>query len=130
MADCVFCRIVAGELPAYKVWEDEKFEAFLDIFPKIPGQVVLVSKEHLPSDIFTLSDEQIAEFFLAGKKAAEKMKQALGAERIAQRMEGLEVSHAHIKLYPAYSVEDYESKANLPPKRMPEEQLNEIFKKF
>lgn len=130
MADCVFCKIVAGELPAKKIWEDEDFEAILDIFPKIPGQVLVISKRHVQSDIFKLKDEDVCKFFSAAKTTAAIMEKALGTARTSQRMEGLEVDHAHIKLYPVYSVEDYENKSNLPPKRITDELLNELFIKF
>ena len=100
MQDCVFCRIVAGEIPAEKIWEDEKYLAFLDVQPLCDGQTLVVAKMHQPSYVFGLTDDEMVEIYLASKKVARLLDGKLGVERCAQAMEGLGVNHAHIKLYP------------------------------
>lgn len=100
MQDCVFCKIVAGEIPAEKIWEDGKYLAFLDVQPLCDGQSLVVTKTHKPSYVFGLTDREVAEIYLASKMVAALLGEKLGVERCAQAMEGLGVNHAHIKLYP------------------------------
>lgn len=100
---CIFCDIVAGKIPSYKIWEDEKHLAFLDIFPICDGQTLVVSKEHLDSYVFNLDDQQYSDLYLAAKKTAKLLDKALSMERCVQVMEGLGVKHAHIKLFPLNS---------------------------
>lgn len=100
MSNCIFCKIVAGEIPCYKIREDENFVAFLDIFPNRKGQTLVIPKQHIDSDILAQTDKFISEIFLASKKVVEILKKWLGIERVGMVIEGLEVAHAHIKLYP------------------------------
>lgn len=128
--ECVFCKIVSGEAPAYKIWENEEAVAVLDIFPKIRGQVVVIYKTHADSDVFNMENDDMTKFYLFAKRTAEKMKKALGVRRVVQVMEGLEVEHAHLKLFPVYSVSDYEKKIHAPATRMLDTELAEIHKIF
>jgi diadenosine tetraphosphate (Ap4A) HIT family hydrolase len=100
MEGCVFCGIAAGRIPAQKIWEDESFVAFLDINPLRVGQSLVVPKQHWESYVFNLTEEQMTQLFLAARKVARKLDKTLGSLRTAQVMEGLGVSHAHVKLYP------------------------------
>lgn len=103
MNDCVFCKIVKGELPSEKVLEDDNFLAFLSISPVYDGLTVIATKNHLDSDIYkTMSDEELGKLHIFAKKVALILEKALGAERIMQVLEGMEVNHAHIKLFPKY----------------------------
>ena len=95
--DCVFCKIVAGEIPSEKVWEDSEYLAILDQFPVCDGQTLVISKVHKPSYVFGLSDNEVKDVYLAAKKVALKLDQALGSPRCIQAMEGIGVNHLHIK---------------------------------
>ena len=100
MANCVFCKIVAGEVPSQRVWEDEGHIAFLDAYPVRRGQILVVTREHRESKAFELPDLEYSALFLAAKRVAEKLKMALGANRVLQVLEGLGVNHVHLKLFP------------------------------
>ena len=100
MLDCVFCKIVAGEVPSQMVWEDEGHIAFLDAYPVRKGQILVVTREHRESKVFELPDSEYSALFLATKRVAEKLKMGLGVSRVLQVLEGLGVNHAHLKLFP------------------------------
>ena len=74
MSDCIFCKIVAGEIPSVKIWEDDGFIAILDAFPACKGQVLVIPKRHYDSDIFLMSDDVYASLMLVTKKVAALMK--------------------------------------------------------
>lgn len=75
MSDCIFCKIVAGEIPSVKIWEDEDFLAILDVFPTTQGQALVLSKRHADADIFVLEDALYTDLMLAVKKVVEVLKQ-------------------------------------------------------
>ena len=100
MLDCIFCKIVAGEIPCVKIWEDENFLAILDVLPAIKGQTLVVSKHHMSSDIFVLWDEEYCGLLVAAKKVVAVLKKWLQVERVGMVVEWMEVDHAHVKLYP------------------------------
>ena len=100
MADCVFCKIVNGDIPCHKVWESDFHLAFLNITPSMRGFTIVVSKEHLPSRVESLPDDEFVSLWRASKKAARKLTKALGVERTAMVAEGTGVDHAHVKLIP------------------------------
>jgi len=101
MDGCVFCGIVSGKIPSHKIAEDQDFVAFLGIFPKYPGMTVIVSKEHKGSYLYkSLTDEELTSMHLFSKKVAGLLDKALNTERCMELMEGLEVDHAHLKLFP------------------------------
>lgn len=100
MKDCVFCKIVKGEIPAEKVWESKDFLAFLDIKPKVEGMTVLISKQHFDAHVFNLPEDKYGGFFEAAREVAVLLEQKLKADRIFLVKEGAEVDHAHLKIYP------------------------------
>ena len=101
----IFEKIVAGEIPSYKVAETEDCLAFLDAFPLKQGHVLVIPK--LPTDyIFDLNDHDYTELHLFAKKVAKAMKSVLPCNRIGVAVIGLEVTHAHIHLVPINSVGD------------------------
>jgi histidine triad (HIT) family protein len=130
MKPCIFCQIVSGEAPAYKVWEDSDFLAILDIFPKIPGQVILILKKHEDSYLFHMKGDSYKAFFDAAKKVGVLMDITLGTSRTAMAMEGLDVNHAHLKLYPVYSPKKYSESMLIKPNRMSDGELQLIADKF
>lgn len=101
MKNCLFCKIVKGEIPAYKVWEDDRYIAILDLFPNIRGQTLVIQKRHVDSYAFALSEVRIAKFVKAVKKVANLLEQKLKVKRVHVVFEGTGVNHLHAKLYPA-----------------------------
>lgn len=95
----IFSRIIAEEIPCYKVMEDDKFLAFLDINPLAPGHTLVVPKEEVDY-IFDLNDNTIGEMMVFAKKVAKRIKQAFQCKKVAVVVLGLEVPHAHIHLIP------------------------------
>lgn len=101
----IFTKIVNGDIPCYKVEEDEKFLAFLDVNPLVKGHVLVIPKQEVDY-IFDLEDDLLAELNVFAKKVAIKMKKVLPCKRIGVTVIGLEVPHAHIHLIPIDSVVD------------------------
>ncbi|MGV8150253.1 MAG: HIT family protein [Candidatus Woesearchaeota archaeon] len=99
MNECIFCKIVRGEIPAYKIWEDEKFYAFLDINPITQGHTLLIPKKH-HDYIFDYEMNDYSEIFVRARMLAQTMKKATGAKRIGVTIEGFAVPHIHIHLVP------------------------------
>ncbi len=107
MKDCIFCKIVSGDIPCFKIWEDDNYLAFLDINPNTKGMTLVIPKDHHNSDLFTMEDKQYGDLLLASKKVSQLLKKALDVKRVAMVMEGMGVNHTHIKLYPLYGLEDH-----------------------
>ena len=95
----IFSRIVAGEIPCYKVAEDERYFAFLDINPMVKGHTLVIPKREVDY-IFDLDDEELAGLHLFAKRVAEAQKKAFPCQRIGMAVLGMEVPHAHIHLIP------------------------------
>lgn len=116
----IFSRIAAGEIPSYKVVEDEHYYAFLDINPIAVGHTLVIPRRETDY-IFDLSDEEYAGLQLFAKKVATAMKKALPCRRIGVAVLGMEVPHAHIHLVPLNSERDLDmfgEKLKLAPERM------------
>jgi histidine triad (HIT) family protein len=99
--DCIFCKIIAGEIPAEKIYEDEKCLAFLDINPVSAGHVLLIPKEHFASMTET-PDDLVAYLFIKTKELMIKIKKAVKADYVALSVVGTEVPHFHIHLIPRH----------------------------
>ena len=104
MENCIFCKIVASEIPSVKIWEDEKFLAILDLYPNTEGMALVLTKEHYDSYAFDMPEIAYSEFLAAAKKVAKKIEKGLGVTRVAMVMEGMGINHAHIKLYPLHGL--------------------------
>ena len=103
MTDCIFCKIVKGEAPGHKLWEDDKYLAFLSIFPNTEGFSVVITKEHYPSAVFDLPPEILSELTLAAQKVAKLIESKLDdVGRVGLIYEGFGVDHAHAKLFPMH----------------------------
>lgn len=106
MEDCVFCKIVSGEIPSYKVWEDKNFLAFLDIHPLSLGHTLIIPKKHfrwvwdLPAG--RQASPNYCEYFEKVKEVAMLLKNKLGADWVQMNVMGNDVSHAHVHLIPHY----------------------------
>ncbi len=101
----IFTKIVSGEIPSYKIAEDEKYLAFLDIFPLKEGHTLVIPKKETDY-IFDIEDEVLGGLFVFAKKVAKAIKKAVPCERIGVAVVGLEVPHAHIHLIPINHVGD------------------------
>lgn len=98
----IFTRIIKGELPCYKIAEDENHFAFLDINPMSKGHTLVVPKEETDY-LFDLEDERLQHLMTFAKKIAHGIDRALGTVRTGVIVEGLEVPHAHVHLIPIYA---------------------------
>ncbi|HDL02323.1 MAG TPA: HIT family protein [Candidatus Pacearchaeota archaeon] len=104
---CVFCKIVRGELPCHKIWEDDKHLAFLSIFPNTEGFSVVITKEHLSSYVFDLPEDVLKELVVASKKVGLLIDSKLDdVGRTGMMFEGFGVDHAHAKLFPMHGTAD------------------------
>ena len=101
----IFSKIVAGEIPSYKVAENERFYAFLDINPLAKGHTLVIPKREVDY-FFDLDDEEIAAMQVFAKKVALAIKKAFPCIKVGQAVLGLEVPHAHIHLVPMQSEKD------------------------
>ena len=101
----IFSRIVAGEIPSYKVAENEQFYAFLDINPLAKGHTLVIPKREVDY-FFDLTDEEIGAMQIFAKRVATAIKKAYPCVKVGQAVLGLEVSHAHIHLVPMQSERD------------------------
>lgn len=107
MENCIFCKIVSGQIPSAKILEDDDFIAFLGVFPKYPGMTVIATKKHVSSYLYqSLDDTELANMHLFTKRIAVAIDTSLGSRRCIQVMEGLEVNHGHLKLFPCYEEND------------------------
>lgn len=104
MSDCIFCRIVAGTLPARVLWENEHAIAFLTPFPNVHGFTVIATKAHLPSYITELADDDYARLWKAARTVAGLLDKALGTRRTGMIAEGMGIDHAHVKLVPMHGI--------------------------
>ena len=101
----IFSKIIAGEIPSYKIAENEKFFAFLDIFPLCEGHVLVVPKTEIDK-FFDLPDEFLSEMLLFAKPIAKAIERSFNCNRCGIEVVGLEVPHAHMHLIPINSAND------------------------
>ena len=95
----IFSRIIAGEIPCYKVAENENYYAFLDINPLAEGHTLVIPKRE-EDYIFDLTDDELAGMVKFAKSIAQRQKEVFGCKKVAMIVLGLEVPHAHIHLIP------------------------------
>ena len=96
-SNCIFCKIVKGEIPSYKAYEDKSFLAFLDINPQSPGHVQVVTKTHYR---WVWDVPNVGEYFEVVRKIAKAQQKAFGTDFILSKIIGDEVLHAHIWVFP------------------------------
>lgn len=112
--ETLFSKIAKGKIPSYKIAENDKFFAFLDINPVQPGHTLVIPKE--PIDyIFDIDDNTLGEMIVFAKRVAVRIKEALNCNRVAVTVIGLEVPHAHIHLIPINKEGDMNLSAKLSP---------------
>lgn len=106
MDNCIFCKIISGDIPSAAIYEDDEFKVILDRFPSNPGHVLILPKKHY-SDIFEIDEETAGRLFKLAVKVAKNMKESLGLEamNLVQNngsMAGQTVHHFHLHLIPRY----------------------------
>lgn len=101
--DCIFCKIVSGQAPSHKIWEDDTHVAFLSIFPNTKGFSVVIPKEHFGSYIFDQNDEVVTKLMLAVREVAKLLDEKFeDVGRTGVMFEGFGIDHLHAKLFPMH----------------------------
>ncbi len=101
----IFSKIVAGEIPSYKIAESDKYYAFLDINPLAVGHTLVIPKQEVDY-FYDLDDDTLSGMIIFAKEIAQKMKAVTGCKKVATVVLGLEVAHAHIHLIPMNNESD------------------------
>lgn len=106
MAECIFCKIIKGEIDSAKIWEDEEFLAVLDVNPNTKGMALVLTKKHYDSYAFDMPEDAYGRFMFAAKNVSRILELGLGVRRVALVMEGMGINHAHVKLYPLHGIDE------------------------
>lgn len=106
MHDSVFTKIIKGEIPSHKVYEDEKTLAFMDINPIQPGMVLVIPKVQI-DHFMDLEDADYQALMATVKQVARKMREEFPDKRVAVQIEGLDVPHAHVKMFPFTTADEF-----------------------
>ena len=123
----IFTKIINGEIPSYKIAEDENYFAFLDISPLAKGHTLVIPKKEVDY-IFNLEDDLLAGLHIFSKKVARAIESVIPCERIGIAVIGLEVPHTHIHLIPINNVSDIDfSREKL---KLPDDEFKEIAQKI
>ncbi len=126
--DCIFCKIISKEIPAYTVYEDDKFLAFLDVRPLNPGHTLVIPKKHYR---WVWDVENIGGYYEVVAKIARAMKKALETDYVVSLVFGEEVSHAHVWLVPRYADDGHGGAVDLENiKDIDEREMTNIAKKI
>lgn len=128
MADSVFTKIIKGEVPSNKVYEDKNTYVFLDHNPKTPGHALVISKNQVQF-IWDLPPEDYLALMETVKKVAERIKEVLNPRYVGMQVEGVAVPHAHIHVFPFNDVEEFQRKPD-PSNPPAPEALAEMAKKL
>ena len=123
----IFSKIIAGQIPSYKIAENDRFFAFLDIFPLIKGHVLVVPKTEV-DNLFDLPEEYLSDFLLFARPIAKAIERSFPCNRCGISVMGLEVPHAHIHLIPIISADDLNF--NRPKLTLDEGELKEVQEKL
>jgi histidine triad (HIT) family protein len=106
MDDSIFTKIIKGDIPSHKIYEDEDTFAFLDIYPIAPGHTLVVPKKQVES-LWDLDDNTYQKVMATAKKIAEHMRTRLNVEYVGVQVIGVDVPHAHVHLIPFNEVSEY-----------------------
>ena len=123
----IFSKIISGEIPCYKIAENDKFLAFLDIMPLKEGHTLVIPKVEMDY-IFDMDDSTLGEMMVFAKQVAHKIKGVIPCKRIGVSVIGLEVPHAHIHLIPINGIDDMNF--SRPKLTLTQEKLEEIANKI
>ena len=122
----IFSKIISGEIPSFKIHEDDNFLAFLDINPNALGHTLCIPKKEI-DQIFDLDDETLSELIIFSKKVANAIKKAVVCKRVGMSVIGLEVPHVHVHLIPINNMDDMSFDTKI---SMTESQFNETMNKI
>ncbi len=126
--DCVFCKIIKGEIPSYKVYEDKDFYSFLDIRPLNPGHTLVIPKNHYR---WVWDVPNIGKYYEVVQKIANAIKEGLGTEYIVSLVFGEAVEHAHVWLVPRFQGDGHGDAISLiSVKQISKENMEEIAKRI
>jgi histidine triad (HIT) family protein len=106
MTESIFTKIIKGEIPCHKVYEDDTTLAFLDIHPVQPGHTLVIPKKQIEF-VWDLPDEDYQAVMDATKKVARRLREVLGTKYVGERIVGVDVPHAHVQLIPFNTVDEY-----------------------
>ena len=106
MPDSLFTKIIRGEIPSYKIYEDDKTYVFLDIHPKQPGHVLVIPKAEVEF-VWDLEPEDYQALMAATQKVAKRLREVLGVPYIGEQIVGTDIPHAHIHLIPFATTEEF-----------------------
>ena len=106
MQNSIFTKIIKGEIPAHKIYEDERVLAFLDIHPVQPGHTLVIPKKQIEF-VWDLADADYADVMAAAKRVALQLREVLGVRYIGERIVGVDVPHAHVQLIPFNTTAEY-----------------------
>jgi histidine triad (HIT) family protein len=123
----IFSKIIAGDIPSYKIAENDQFFAFLDIFPLVKGHVLVVPKIEV-DNLFDLPKDYLAEYLLFARPIAKAIERSFPCNRCGMTVVGLEVPHAHIHLVPINSADDLNF--NRGKLKLSDEELREVQEKI
>lgn len=105
MQETIFDKIISGEFKSWKIWETNKYLAFLTPFANTPGQTVLIPKTNLGAYVFELTKEDLSEFMDAAKQVSQILQKAFDTAKVAMVFEGTGVPYVHAKLYPLIGIQ-------------------------
>lgn len=108
MEESIFTKIIKGDIPSHKIYEDERVFAFLDIHPVQPGHTLVVPKKQVEF-VWDLEDEDYAAVMNAAKQIARHMREVLGVKFVGEQIIGVDVPHAHVQLIPFNTVAEYKT---------------------
>jgi histidine triad (HIT) family protein len=106
MQDSIFTKIIKGEIPSHKIYEDDLTFAFLDIYPKTTGHTLVIPKKQI-AQAWDLPDEDYAALMATVKKVALRIREVLQPKLVGEQIVGEDVSHTHVHVFPFNSIEEY-----------------------
>ena len=109
MQDSLFTKIIKGEIPSHKIYEDEKTLAFLSIYPSVEGHTLVIPKAQVES-LWDLSTDDYQALMETTRKVALRLRDVFDVERVGEKVIGLDVPHAHVHLVPFNTPEEYYAK--------------------
>ena len=105
MTDCIFCKIINKEIPASIIHENEDYLAILDAFPNCKGMTLVVPKKHITSNFADVDSDIYMGTMQFSQEVAQILKKGLDVDRVGMIVEGLEIDHLHVKLYPMHGLD-------------------------
>jgi len=125
---CIFCKIIKGEIPSYKIYEDKNYIAFLDINPLNPGHTLVIPKEHFR---WVWDSPDIGKYFEVVQKIVKALRTALETEWVVAAIIGEAVEHAHVQLIPRFKDDGHGGAINFAArKKVPKEQMEYLASKI